>query len=214
MQPLLEPYVSFWRQYWPTILALTAIAALSVAGLYARELPFDVEAFRTVNAGRTGPFLDALGNLGYALGSFWFSVGLFGLLFLLGYRRLGAAALGAVVAGALLILLIKGLTRQPRPAQSLANVRLVSIYGAGPGYPSGHAAQAFLTAFLLASYFLPPWYGQAGLYLLAAAVALSRVYVGEHLPVDIIVGAGTGVLVALMWTRSRLWPGARARERS
>jgi undecaprenyl-diphosphatase len=212
MSPLLEPYASFWRQYRVTILTLTAIAALSVAGVYARDLPLDLEAFRTVNAGRPGPLLDALGNLGYALGSFWFTVGLFVILFLLGHRQLGAGAIGVIVAGALLVLLIKGLTRQPRPAQVLADVRLVGICGVGPGYPSGHAAQAFLTAYLLASYFLPPWYGQAGLYALATLVALSRVYVGEHLPVDVIVGGGIGVLVAVTWTRSRLWPGPRARE--
>ena len=212
MAPLWQPYVSFWRQYRVTILIIMAIAGLSVAGLFARGQPLDLQLFRTINTGLTTVGFDTLGDAGYVLGTVWFSLLLFVALFLLGYRHLAASAVGAVVAGALLILLIKTLTQQPRPAQQLQGVRLVSVSEFGSGFPSGHGAQAFLTAYLLASYFLFPWYGQLGLYALAGAIALSRVYVGVHFPVDVLIGSLIGLLFGVLWTRSRLWPGARPQE--
>lgn len=215
MPPLLEPYASFWQRYRVTIVALAAIAGLSVGGLYARGGPIDIGGFLALNAGLANPILDQLANVGYALGSFAFSLGLFVALFLAGYRRLAVAAIGAIIVGALLILLIKALTQQPRPAQQLAGVRLVGVVAAaGLGYPSGHAGQGFLTAFLLDSYFLLRWYARVGLYGLAAFIALSRLYAGMHLPVDLIVGGAIGVLVGAMWVHSRLWPPAgEGRER-
>jgi undecaprenyl-diphosphatase len=61
-------------------------------------------------------------------------------------------------------------------------------------FPSGHAATSFAGATMLSFAFprLAPL-----LYVLAAAVAFSRVYVGVHYPLDIVGGAVLGVLVAL-----------------
>jgi len=203
----------FWRRYGAIILTLAAIAALSAGGLYARGQAADIQLFHTINTSRTNAGFDALGTVGYGLGSFWFSLGLFTILFFLGWRRLALSAIGAIVAGALLVLLIKYLAHQPRPAQELPGVRAVGIPEYGLGYPSGHSAQAFLTVYLLCSYFSFRWYTQAGLYSLASLVALTRVYTGVHLPVDIVVGAAIGLLFGVLWVHTRLWPGPRRRER-
>ena len=72
-------------------------------------------------------------------------------------------------------------------------------------FPSGHAATSFAGATILALAFprlaVP-------LYVLAAAVAFSRVYVGVHYPLDIVAGAALGIVVALAVRR-----GARALRR-
>ena len=61
------------------------------------------------------------------------------------------------------------------------------------GFPSGHAVLAFTLATFLAPYLSRrmTW----ALYSLAVVVALTRIYVGAHMPLDVIGGAGYGVVV-------------------
>jgi undecaprenyl-diphosphatase len=63
-------------------------------------------------------------------------------------------------------------------------------------FPSGHSATSFACAATLA--WLTPL-PKTALYLLAALIALSRVYNGVHYPIDVIGGAllGLGVATAL-----------------
>jgi membrane-associated phospholipid phosphatase len=60
-------------------------------------------------------------------------------------------------------------------------------------FPSGHSANAFACATVLA------WYDRrlaVPAFVLAAAIAWSRVYVGVHWPLDVLGGAVLGVLLA------------------
>jgi membrane-associated phospholipid phosphatase len=62
-----------------------------------------------------------------------------------------------------------------------------------PAFPSGHAATAFACATVIA------WAAprlRIPAFVLAAAIAWSRVYVGVHWPLDVLGGAALGVLVA------------------
>ena len=61
-------------------------------------------------------------------------------------------------------------------------------------FPSGHAATSFACATVLA--FAAPRLA-VPLYLLAAAIAYSRVYVGVHYPIDVLGGAILGAAVGL-----------------
>lgn len=68
-------------------------------------------------------------------------------------------------------------------------------------FPSGHAANAFMVAAMFGSLLRRTQY-RYGLFVLAAVVALSRVYLGVHYPSDVLAGAGIGLVVtrlALRW---------------
>ncbi|HZQ02559.1 MAG TPA: phosphatase PAP2 family protein [Gaiellaceae bacterium] len=62
-------------------------------------------------------------------------------------------------------------------------------------FPSGHATTSFACATVLAAA-VPRL--RFPLYLLAAAVAWSRVYVGVHYPLDVLAGAVLGLAIGLV----------------
>lgn len=75
-----------------------------------------------------------------------------------------------------------------------------------PSFPSGHAATSFACAATLARYVAPRF--AIGLYVLAALIAWSRVYVGAHYPLDVLAGAVLGLGIA---TALRLLPATLRR---
>jgi undecaprenyl-diphosphatase len=86
--------------------------------------------------------------------------------------------------------LVKGLVQRGRPSQYLPNVTRHGPAATGLGYVSGHAAVAVAMAAVAS-----PYLGRRArrvVWALAAGVCLSRLYVGAHLPLDVIGGAALG----------------------
>lgn len=67
----------------------------------------------------------------------------------------------------------------------------------GLGFVSGHATVAFACAAILSPYLSRRW--RVVGYGLASTVALSRVVVGAHFPLDVVGGAALGLLLAYLW---------------
>jgi membrane-associated phospholipid phosphatase len=108
---------------------------------------------------------------------------------------------GALVAGWGGWWLAKGLKNgfeRGRPANELGPdfVRPTAITD-GLGFVSGHATVAFACAAVLSPYLSRTW--RIAVYTLAATVALSRVSVGAHFPLDVVGGAALGLLLAYVW---------------
>jgi membrane-associated phospholipid phosphatase len=109
--------------------------------------------------------------------------------------RLTAAALVACLAAWWAAKGVKTLASRARPGALLANVHLREHAG-GLGYVSGHSAVAFALAAVLGPSLPRRW--QPVVASIATIVAAARVYAGAHLPLDVIGGAGLGLLLGTL----------------
>ena len=129
-------------------------------------------------------------------GAVWIAFAL--ALVALGRSRLRAAA---VVLAALALafvmtdVVIKPLVGRARPFERSAATRVIDRRPLTSSFPSGHAAAATAGAITL-SRLWPA--ARFGLWALATLVALSRIYVGVHYPLDVLGGAVLGTASAWM----------------
>jgi glycosyltransferase 2 family protein len=102
-------------------------------------------------------------------------------------------ALDAVLAAGSIYLIakvIKQFVQRGRPDSLLDKVNILGEPAGGLGYVSGHSAVAVALATVSS-----PYLGRRArraAWALAAAVCLSRMYVGAHLPLDVLGGAALG----------------------
>jgi len=94
---------------------------------------------------------------------------------------------------------VKAVVGRGRPAAILDDVVLgFDVPTTEVGFPSGHAVLAFT---LVAVFW--PYLGRRGRLMavaVASAVAMTRVYVGAHFPLDVIGGAGYGAAIGAIAT--------------
>jgi undecaprenyl-diphosphatase len=97
----------------------------------------------------------------------------------------------AVLAADGLAGLLKAAVGEHRPTEPDPLVTIPHSHS----FPSGHSATAFAGATVL-SYLSPR--AAPVFFVLAAAIAYSRLYVGVHFPLDVVGGAALGVATALL----------------
>jgi membrane-associated phospholipid phosphatase len=120
-------------------------------------------------------------------------------------------AIGIAVAGLaayLLAKVIKNAVARGRPADLLDDVHLRGAHVGGLGFVSGHSAVAFAIVTVVTMWLDRP--ARIVLWCLAATVAIARIYVGAHLPLDVVGGAALGISCGAV---VRLLIGARRHGR-
>lgn len=149
-------------------------------------LALDHQLFLWMNFFPHTPLLDMLANLLSGVGTWgavWLVIAV--VLFLREEKRdhwffLPSALV--LLGGFLSEFFIKTLFARPRPTPADTF-----------SFPSSHATLAFAFAYILSREEprLSKWF-----YLLAILISLSRVYLGVHYPLDVIVGAALGIILA------------------
>lgn len=106
---------------------------------------------------------------------------------------------------------VKRVVERGRPEGLVPDVIIRGAAQMGGGFPSGHAAVAAAMATVAGPY-LGTW-ARVAAWLIVALVALSRVYIGAHLPFDsvagVLVGWITGSLINLA---TGAWAAAAAAQ--
>ncbi len=116
------------------------------------------------------------------------------LSYLSGYRSLAWRLLLTGSTAYVLVMLAKHLVERPRPFLLLSGIHERELLVSGNGFPSGHTAVATALALTLAPHLPKQWRWLPLAWIVG--VALSRIYLGVHAPLDIIGGFGIGLAVA------------------
>ena len=121
-------------------------------------------------------------------------------------RRMRPSSLVQLAAAILLASLVTDHVLKPRIGRQRPFVRTseIRVIGGAPhdaSLPSGHSANAFAGAYVLAGT-VPAM--RVACWTMALLIALSRVYLGVHYPLDVMAGAIVGLLsgvVVLRWIK-------------
>ncbi len=169
-----------------------AVLLLSALPIHAHSISaLEADAFRLLNDLPSVPF--AIVWVPMQLGNFLIVPA--AVLVALAFRRWRLAA-GLAVAGLgvyALAKVVKHFVLRGRPGTLLDHVTVRGAEPHGLGFVSGHIG--VVTALTLVAW---PWLPRWGRWAAAAAVAavfLARMYVGAHLPLDMVGGAALGLAV-------------------
>jgi len=174
-------------------LALGAVVFLVAAGLIGpvdTVSPAEADVFRGINGlpNAIAPPIEVLMQLGTLLAiPVVTAVCLLARRFVMGVS-VAAAGFGAYVGARLTKLWIG----EPRPDVLLHHIHARDAV-TGLGFPSGHAAVSAAMCVAALPYLPRRW--RAVAVLAPVVVAFARVYVGAHMPLDVVGGAGLGVAI-------------------
>lgn len=140
-------------------------------------------------------FITHLGDAGW----FWIVLALV-LVLIPKTRRIGIATASSLLGSYIINnLILKNLVARTRPYEVVEGLHRIIEAQSDLSFPSGHTGSSFaaaVTIFLLC----PRKYGVPAM-ILAVLISLSRLYVGVHYPTDVLCGAVTGTVIAILVCR-------------
>ena len=134
-------------------------------------------------------------NLAGSLGQIWLIVGILLIIFKK-TRRTGIAVIVSYIGVYLLgQLLLKNLFVRPRPCQIDQAFALIVDRPTSPSFPSTHSAWAFAAASAIFYKFRK---AGIGVFVFAALIAFSRMYLFLHFPTDVLAGIALGIILGTL----------------
>lgn len=186
----------FFRQrLWVYILINTAIFVVAVYHAYDRQISgLELVIFRMLND--LPAWLYRVFLFITQAGSAWILLGVTLLLVGLRRSRLALRLFGVGITAYVATEVLKLMVARPRPSELLPDVFVRDHLVINYGFPSGHTAIAAAIGLVLAGV-VPrkyKWLCWLGILL----VAVSRVYLGVHAPLDVVGGFNIGVIVVCL----------------
>lgn len=181
----------------PKVLAAAAVLALTTVVALDGVPAWEADVFGAFN--RLSGLLEPVLWAPMQLGSLFGPVLVAALSWFL--WRQWRPTVGALVVGVVawqLAKVVKHQVDRGRPTEELEDY--VERWGTPPdglGFVSGHSAVAFGLATVLSPYLGRPWRWVA--YGVATLVAVARIHVAAHFPLDTVGGAALGCLVGWCW---------------
>ena len=160
--------------------------------------PIDRYIFLFINKGLQNKVLDVLFTYISILGEYKYIIIIVGILFSIGTVSLKKTSLiGFLILhiSSWMVYFLKGLFMRPRPFEILEGVRLLNQGASGPSFPSGHTTKAFAICYLLAWRY--PRFARP-LFITAAFIGLSRIYMGLHFLSDVLAGVLLGIAISFV----------------
>lgn len=146
----------------------------------------------------SNPILDTIANLSSFFGEQAILIILLGWILYTGDKKKGYAIAGPILFSALLMSVLKAIVRAPRPFQVLEEIDGKRLSTAtGYSFPSGHTtiSSSMYSAIAVA-------YKKKKISIICAIlivlVALSRMYLGVHWPIDVFGGLVIGVTLSII----------------
>ena len=141
------------------------------------------------------PIMLAITSLGNA-GIVWIIISLI-LLIIKKTRKIGICCAVALILQLTLINgILKNIVGRIRPYEVIDGLNCLVGVQKDPSFPSGHTTSSFAVAWIIFKK-LPKKFGIPAL-ILAALIALSRLYVGVHYPTDVLAGVFIGILLGIL----------------